>query len=115
MPGRYTTANLLLSVALPRAQDEVEYLFSEIEDAVLKGEVDAGLLIHENRFTYERRGLKRLPTWASTTESLVHLPIPLGGIAIKRTIPVEIARKVDKNSCTSVSYAIGARIHPINI
>ena len=58
--GKYTTANFLLSLAYPQAQRKKEMLFSEIEAAVLNGEVDAGLIIHENRFTYHEKGLKKI-------------------------------------------------------
>ena len=60
IPGKYTTANFLLSLAYPDAQNKHEMLFSDIEAAVLNGEVDAGLLIHENRFTYASRGLEKI-------------------------------------------------------
>ena len=57
IPGENTTANLLLSLALPGVKNKKVYVFNEIEDAVLSGEVDAGLIIHENRFTYQAKGL----------------------------------------------------------
>ncbi|CAN5550499.1 hypothetical protein BH10BAC1_BH10BAC1_05530 [soil metagenome] len=60
IPGKYTTANFLLSLAFPESKNKVEMVFSEIEDAVLTGKVDAGLIIHENRFTYEQKGLKKI-------------------------------------------------------
>ena len=57
IPGEFTTANFLLSLAYPRMKNKVEVLFSEIENAVLEDRVDAGLIIHENRFTYRQKGL----------------------------------------------------------
>ena len=57
IPGKFTTANFLLSIAFPNATNKVEMLFSDIEQAVIDGKVDAGLIIHENRFTYHQRGL----------------------------------------------------------
>ena len=60
IPGANTTANLLLSIAFPNAKNKKEYLFSDIEEVVLSGEMDAGLIIHENRFTYEKKGLKKI-------------------------------------------------------
>ena len=60
IPGRFTTANLLLGLAFPEARNTVELVFSAIESAVLNEEVDAGVIIHENRFTYEARGLKKI-------------------------------------------------------
>ena len=60
IPGKYTTANFLLSIAYPKVENKVEMLFSEIENAVLTNKVDAGLIIHENRFTYQEKGLKKI-------------------------------------------------------
>src|SRR4029079_17414590 len=60
IPGRYTTANFLLGLAFPAAQDKSEVLFSEIEAAVLDGRCDAGLIIHDNRFTYAAKGLQKI-------------------------------------------------------
>jgi len=59
IPGKLTTANFLLSLAFPTLKHKIEYVFSDIEDAVLRGDVNAGLIIHENRFTYEQKGLKK--------------------------------------------------------
>src|SRR5205814_3329568 len=59
IPGRYTTANFLLGFAFPGARNKTELLFSEIERALLEGRVDAGLIIHENRFTYQAKGLSK--------------------------------------------------------
>ena len=60
IPGKYTTANLLFSIAWPEAKNKTEYLFSDIEDAFLNDEVDAGLIIHETRFTYYKKGLHKI-------------------------------------------------------
>ena len=60
IPGKYTTANFLLSLAYPDANHKEEMLFSDIEDALLNGQVQSGLIIHENRFTYEAKGLIKL-------------------------------------------------------
>lgn len=105
IPGKYTTANLLLGIALPGAMNKKEYLFSEIEDAVLSGEADAGLIIHENRFTYENKGLKKIADMGEYWESKTHSPIPLGGIAVKRTLPSEVAMAVDRVLARSIEYA----------
>ncbi len=82
IPGKYTTANLLLGLAFPKAQNKSEWLFSEIENAVASGRVDAGLIIHENRFTYEAKGLKKIIDLGEFWESETGAPIPLGGIVI---------------------------------
>ena len=105
IPGKYTTANFLLSIAHPEATNKVEMLFSDIEDAVLSGKVDAGLIIHENRFTYQQKGLKKIidlgEYWEKTTSSL----IPLGGIVMKRNLPTETILKVNRLLRKSIEYA----------
>ncbi|MCB0402591.1 MAG: 1,4-dihydroxy-6-naphthoate synthase [Flavobacteriales bacterium] len=105
IPGKYTTANFLLSIAHPEATNKVEMLFSDIEQAVLNGDVDAGLLIHENRFTYQERGLEKIidlgEYWEKTTGAL----IPLGGIIIKRSLPEELIQKVNRLIRKSIEYA----------
>jgi len=69
IPGKYTTANMLFSIAWPEAVNKTEYLFSSIEEALLKGEMDAGLIIHETRFTYLKEVFIRLPTWENIGRS----------------------------------------------
>jgi 1,4-dihydroxy-6-naphthoate synthase len=105
IPGKYTTANLLFSIAWPEVVNKTEYLFSDIEDALLKDEVDAGLIIHETRFTYFRRGLHKLADMGEYWETLTGFPIPLGAIVIKRSIPDEIALKVNRVVRRSLEYA----------
>lgn len=105
IPGKYTTANFLLSLAFPDAQKKTETLFSQIEDDVLSGKVDAGLIIHENRFTYEQKGLKKIIDLGEYWESLTKAPIPLGGIVIKREFSLELKQKVDRVIRRSVEYA----------
>jgi 1,4-dihydroxy-6-naphthoate synthase len=105
IPGKYTTANLLFSIAWPDVVNKTEYLFSKIEDALLEDEVDAGLIIHETRFTYYRRGLHKLADMGEYWETLTGLPIPLGAIVIKRNIPDDIAQKVNRIVRRSLEYA----------
>jgi 1,4-dihydroxy-6-naphthoate synthase len=105
IPGKYTTANLLFSIAWPEVKNKTEYLFSKIEDALLAEEVDAGLIIHETRFTYYRRGLHKLADMGEYWETLTGLPIPLGAIVIKRNIPDDIAQKVNRVVRRSLEYA----------
>jgi 1,4-dihydroxy-6-naphthoate synthase len=109
IPGKYTTANFLLSLAFPEARSKIEMLFSDIEDAVLSGKVDAGLIIHENRFTYQEKGLKKLIDLGEYWEETAKAPIPLGGIVIKRDFPEELKHKVDRVLRRSVEYAFA---HP---
>jgi 1,4-dihydroxy-6-naphthoate synthase len=105
IPGKYTTANLLFSIAWPEIINKTEYVFSKIEDALLKDEVDAGLIIHETRFTYYKRGLHKLADMGEYWEGLTGLPIPLGAIVIKRDIPDDIALKVNRIVRRSLEYA----------
>lgn len=105
VPGRYTTAAFLLSLAYPGATDWREYLFSDIEDAVLSGEVDAGLLIHENRFTYAERGLHCLRDLGDYWEQATGQPIPLGGIVVRRDLPDATKQRIDRVLARSVAYA----------
>jgi len=105
IPGKHTTANLLFSIAFPKAQNKIEYVFSEIEDVVLSNEVDAGLIIHENRFTYEKKGLRKIIDLGEYWENETHFPIPLGGIAIKRSIDNDIQLKINRILKKSVEFA----------
>jgi len=105
IPGKYTTANFLLSLAFPEAKNKIEMVFSEIEEAVLSGKVDAGLIIHENRFTYEQKGLKKIIDLGEYWEALSNAPIPLGGIVIKRNFSEELKLKFDRVLRKSVEYA----------
>lgn len=106
IPGRFTTANLLFSIAWPESVNKSEYIFSGIEDALLRDEVDAGLIIHETRFTFEKRGLTKIEDLGEYWERLTGLPIPLGTIVIKRNIPVDIAVKVNRILRRSLEFAI---------
>ncbi len=105
IPGKYTTANFLLSLAYPAAQQKKELLFSEIENAVLEGTINAGLIIHENRFTYQDKGLVKLMDLGEYWESTMKMPIPLGGIVIKRSLPIEIQHKFNRVLKRSVCFA----------
>lgn len=105
IPGKYTTANFLLGYAYPDIKNKIELLFSDIEDAVLSGEVDAGLIIHENRFTYQQKGLVKLIDLGEYWETTTHMPIPLGGIVIRRDLPLDVQQKVNQIMQKSVQYA----------
>ncbi len=109
IPGRYTTANFLLGLAFPAAQDKTELLFSAIEPAVACERYDAGLIIHENRFTYEQKGLKKIIDLGEFWEGETGAPIPLGGIVIRRSLPDEVKRAVNRVVRRSVEYAFA---HP---
>lgn len=105
IPGEYTTANLLLRMAYPNIKEKKIFVFSDIEQAILDGEVDAGVLIHENRFTYEKKGLVLLRDlgeyWAESANS----PIPLGGIMVHRRLSQEVVEKVNRLVRKSLEFA----------
>lgn len=105
IPGKYTTANFLLSLAFPNAKNKKELLFSDIEEAVLSHQVDAGLLIHENRFTYEEKGLEKIIDLGEFWDSLIHAPIPLGGIVVKKSIDTKLQKTIDGLIKQSVEFA----------
>lgn len=112
IPGAMTTANFLLSLAYPAAQNKVETVFSDIEDAVLRGTAVAGLIIHENRFTYAQRGLVQLLDLGAYWETTTGLPIPLGGIVVSRSLPAETRQKINRTLRRSVEYAFA---HPDDV
>ena len=105
IPGENTTAYLLFSLAYPNATKKVFKVFHEIESAVLNGEVDAGVIIHENRFTYEAKGLTKIIDLGAYWEETQQLPIPLGGIIAKKTIDPIIIQQVDALIKQSIEYA----------
>jgi 1,4-dihydroxy-6-naphthoate synthase len=109
IPGKYTTAHFLLSLAFPEAGNKTELLFSAIEGAVLDGSFDAGLIIHENRFTYAARGLKKIVDLGEFWESETGAAIPLGGIVVNRSLPDDLRRKVNRVVRRSVEYAFANR------
>jgi 5,8-dihydroxy-2-naphthoate synthase len=109
IPGAYTTANFLCGLAFPQARNKREMLFSDIEQALLDDTIDAGLIIHENRFTYEVKGLRKIVDLGEFWEGETGLPIPLGGIVIDRRLPVEVQRRVNRVLRRSVEYAFAHR------
>jgi 1,4-dihydroxy-6-naphthoate synthase len=110
IPGAFTTANLLLSLAFPKARRKREVLFSKIEEGVVVGAADAGLLIHESRFTYEANGLVKLCDLGEWWETNTGLPIPLGGIAVRRDIPDSDKQKLNRVLRRSVEYAFANQV-----
>ncbi len=105
IPGFNTTANLLLSFAYPEAKNKTPFIFSGIEEAVINGEADLGLIIHENRFTYLDKGLKKVVDLGEYWETKMKVPIPLGGIAARRTLGSPLTKKVSQLIQESLAYA----------
>ena len=105
IPGINTTANLLFSFALKEGVNKKEYLFSDIENAVLSGEVDAGVIIHENRFTYQLKGLHKIMDLGEYWETMTGSPVPLGGIVAHKRLGIETIKKVERSIRRSVEFA----------
>lgn len=105
LPGINTSANLLFSFAYPEALNKKFKIFSEIEEAVLHEETDLGVIIHENRFTYQQKGLHKVLDLGKYWEEKMKTPIPLGGIAIKRSVDRLMSLQVDQLIKNSLEYA----------
>lgn len=105
IPGKNTTGNLLFSIFYPAIKNKPEYLFSDIEEAILEGKVDAGVIIHENRFTYQKKGLRKIVDLGEMWEEKTKSPIPLGGIVIHRKYPSEIQSIVNRVLKRSLQFA----------
>lgn len=111
IPGFHTTANLLLEFAFPEAKNKTPLIFSAIEDAVAAGQFDLGVIIHENRFTYAGKGLVKVADLGELWEQKMNIPIPLGGIAIKKNIPLPTAIKTEALIRKSLEYAFSHDPH----
>jgi 1,4-dihydroxy-6-naphthoate synthase len=109
VPGLWTTANLLLGLFCPSLPRVVPLTFDKIMPAVSSGAYDFGVIIHEGRFTFETYGLENLLDLGAWWESETGFPIPLGGIAVRRTLPQEIIAKVESAIRDSIAYA---HMHP---
>lgn len=105
LPGLHTTAHLLFNFAYPAAQQKTFMLFSAIEQAVLNGDNDLGVLIHENRFTYHQRGLQKITDLGTYWENEMKVPVPLGGIVIRRSLDTALQKKIDNLIFRSLQQA----------
>jgi len=113
IPGRLTTAFLLLQLLEPSLKERViEMPFHRIIEAVRKDEVDAGLIIHESRFTYQEAGLKQVLDLGEWWEGVIGLPIPLGGIIAKRELGDEVIKKIESGIRKSLDYAFAHNAEP---
>lgn len=104
-PGKNTTANALLMRYFPDVEEVRQMLFSDIAEAVERGDVDAGVLIHEGRFVYERRNLCLVADLGKLWESETGLPLPLGAIIAKRELGEAMISKFDNLLAESVRFA----------
>lgn len=109
IPGVHTTANFLLGLALPEHQHKEAMVFSSIEQALIDEKVDLGLIIHENRFTYEQKGLKKVIDLGAYWEERTGMPIPLGGITMKRILPKKSYQQLSDLIRKSIAFA---QAHP---
>jgi 1,4-dihydroxy-6-naphthoate synthase len=107
IPGERTTAALLLH--LLGQFERMPMRFDQIEDAVLRGDVDCGVLIHEGRFTYQAKGLTLLADLGGVWEERMRRPLPLAAIAIRRDLADRWAHEVDRALRSSVEHAFA---HP---
>jgi 1,4-dihydroxy-6-naphthoate synthase len=105
IPGKYTTANFLLSLAYPGLTHKTELVFSEIEDSIIAGKTDLGLIIHENRFTYQQKGLVKIKDLGEWWEDYSQSAIPLGGIVVQRNLPESDQILINQLIRESVEYA----------
>lgn len=106
IPGEYTTAHLLFRLAFPEARLKRFMIFSNVEKAIENGDVDAGVIIHENRFTYQDKGLVKLLDLGEFWENEAHTPIPLGGIVARKSLGYEVINKLNRIMHRSVEHAM---------
>jgi 1,4-dihydroxy-6-naphthoate synthase len=105
IPGKYTTAAFLLKYAFPTVKEPDIYLFSDIEDVVLSNETDAGVLIHEGRFTYKDKGLRLIKDLGEHWELCTKQAIPLGCIAMNRSLPDDVRKSFSQALKDSILFA----------
>lgn len=105
VPGELTTAHLLLRLFAPEAQTKTFLRYDLIMDALIKGEVDCGVIIHETRFVFERQGLRKLVDLGEWWEERTGLPIPLGGVCVRTDAPPGFAEEFDAALTDSIEAA----------
>ena len=109
VPGKNTTAYFLFRLFYPEHNNLQTRVFHEIEPALLQGAAEAGVIIHENRFTYLEKGLHKIVDLGAAWEERTGFPIPLGGISVRRSLPSEVKSKVNEIMRQSVQYAFEHR------
>lgn len=105
LPGENTTANLLFSFAYPHAKNKTFLRFDRIEDTVLSAQTSLGVIIHENRFTYQQKGLHKVMDLGEYWEEKMKVPVPLGGIVVKRSIDLQHCLKIERLIKKSIEFA----------
>jgi len=107
IPGENTTAHMLFTIAFPQAKNKIFLRYNEIEDFVLSSKEKnvAGVIIHENRFTYQQKGLIKIIDLGEFWEQKIQSPIPLGGIVAKKNIDISLSKKIDGLIKQSIEYS----------
>lgn len=105
LPGQHTTAHRLFSIKYPLVTNKQFTVFSSIEEDLLSGKADFGVIIHENRFTYTQKGLYLVEDLGQAWQVLTGLPIPLGILAARRDVPVETLRTFHRIVQQSIAHA----------
>lgn len=105
LPGVNTTAHLLFSVIFPSLTNKIFMPFDLIQEAVINGGADAGVIIHENRFTYKEKGLNKIADLGDEWEKITGLPIPLGGIIARRSFDKTLLTTIDRIIARSLEHA----------
>ncbi|MFI3265821.1 MAG: 1,4-dihydroxy-6-naphthoate synthase [Rikenellaceae bacterium] len=108
VPGLHTTANMLMTRLFGDNFERKPYLFSDIADVVLDDECEAGVLIHEGRFTYKNKGLSLVADLGAEWERVTSLPLPLGAIVVNNELSQEVSQKVDAVLRSSIEYAFAS-------
>jgi 1,4-dihydroxy-6-naphthoate synthase len=105
IPGEFTTAAMLLKLYAPAWKNIIIMRFDDIMTAIASGSVDCGVIIHESRFTYKSRGLELITDLGLWWENLSGHPIPLGGIAVRRSLGRDLIVKIDRAVRSSILWA----------
>lgn len=104
IPGEYTTAHMLFSLAYPTAKNKIFLRYDEIENFVIE-EKGLGVIIHENRFTYQNKGLEKITDLGNFWEEKTQSPIPLGGIVAAKNLNAATRNDIDLLIKRSIEYA----------
>ena len=107
IPGEHTTAHMLFNIAFPLAKNKIFIRYDEVENFVLQTPSYniAGVIIHENRFTYAQKGLNKIIDLGEFWQNETGYPIPLGGIVAKRQLDNSVLKKIDLLIKQSIEYA----------
>lgn len=106
LPGKWTTAHLLFRLWAPEAVNKIFVDYGQIFDCLMSDVADLGVIIHESRFTFEKAGFKTVVDLGAWWENETKMPIPLGCIVVKNTVPDEIKKRLDVLIKNSIKYAM---------